>query len=224
MIARRDFIKGASLIAVTAATSGLAIPSADAQQVPNSTGTEQPKLKAPLNAADCHMHIYDPARFRDAAQSARGAEQRGGAAISAAAAADRDDARRRGAAAQLCDRQPGDARRARAARPECTRRCGRDAGDHRCRAQSVPRGRHPRHSLQPCRSIIAGGDARHGRAAVEARCRSRLACAVQCRWRDDRRDGEHPAPAAVRRWCSIISRIRRCRRESSIPRTRSCAS
>lgn len=31
--------------------------------VPNSSGTERPKLKAPANAADCHMHIYDPARF-----------------------------------------------------------------------------------------------------------------------------------------------------------------
>jgi len=28
--------------------------------VPNSAGTERPKLKAPANAADCHMHIYDP--------------------------------------------------------------------------------------------------------------------------------------------------------------------
>src|SRR5215470_1290891 len=47
MIVRRDLLKGASLLAVTAAASGLTIPSADAQQVPNSTGTEQPKLKAP---------------------------------------------------------------------------------------------------------------------------------------------------------------------------------
>ena len=29
------------------------------QAVPNSTGTEPPKLKAPANAADCHIHIYD---------------------------------------------------------------------------------------------------------------------------------------------------------------------
>ena len=32
--------------------------------VPNSTGSERPRLKAPANACDCHMHIYDPARFR----------------------------------------------------------------------------------------------------------------------------------------------------------------
>jgi predicted TIM-barrel fold metal-dependent hydrolase len=31
--------------------------------VPNSTGTDAPKLKAPAGSADCHMHIYDPARF-----------------------------------------------------------------------------------------------------------------------------------------------------------------
>ncbi len=32
-------------------------------QVPNSTGTAAPKLKAPANACDCHMHIYDGERF-----------------------------------------------------------------------------------------------------------------------------------------------------------------
>ena len=30
------------------------------QAVPNSSGTEPPKLKAPENSADCHIHIYDP--------------------------------------------------------------------------------------------------------------------------------------------------------------------
>ena len=30
------------------------------QAVPNSTGTAPPKLAAPANAADCHIHIYDP--------------------------------------------------------------------------------------------------------------------------------------------------------------------
>ena len=28
--------------------------------VPNSAGTGRPRLTAPANAADCHMHIYDP--------------------------------------------------------------------------------------------------------------------------------------------------------------------
>jgi predicted TIM-barrel fold metal-dependent hydrolase len=31
--------------------------------VPNSSGTDAPTLKAPANACDCHMHIYDGARF-----------------------------------------------------------------------------------------------------------------------------------------------------------------
>src|SRR5207248_4760763 len=31
--------------------------------VPNSTGSEPPKLQAPPGTCDCHMHIFDPARF-----------------------------------------------------------------------------------------------------------------------------------------------------------------
>ena len=31
--------------------------------VPNAPGSPPPKLKAPANAADCHIHIYD-ARFK----------------------------------------------------------------------------------------------------------------------------------------------------------------
>ena len=34
-------------------------------QVPNSAGTEPPRLKAPAKSADCHIHIYDP-RFAPA--------------------------------------------------------------------------------------------------------------------------------------------------------------
>jgi D-galactarolactone isomerase len=63
MIARREFIKGASLVALCAGASGVSIPGGYAQQVPNSVGTNPPKLKAPANATDCHMHTYDPARF-----------------------------------------------------------------------------------------------------------------------------------------------------------------
>lgn len=62
MIARRTLLKGASLAAVSAAVSGIAVRESEAQQVPYSSGTEAPKLKAPANACDCHMHIYD-ARF-----------------------------------------------------------------------------------------------------------------------------------------------------------------
>ena len=45
-----------------AAMSGLSARSAYAQTVPWSAGTEPPKTKAPANACDCHMHIYN-ARF-----------------------------------------------------------------------------------------------------------------------------------------------------------------
>ena len=34
--------------------------SSSRQVVPNSSGIESPKLQAPANAADCHIHIYDP--------------------------------------------------------------------------------------------------------------------------------------------------------------------
>lgn len=62
-IGRRHFLKGAGLAAL-AATEMVHAREASAQiQVPNSSGTESPKLKAPANATDCHMHIYDPARF-----------------------------------------------------------------------------------------------------------------------------------------------------------------
>jgi D-galactarolactone isomerase len=56
MTTRRRFIQGA-----LAASVG--IRSAAAQVVSNSSGNEPPKLKAPPLACDCHMHIYDPARF-----------------------------------------------------------------------------------------------------------------------------------------------------------------
>jgi D-galactarolactone isomerase len=62
-IIRRKFLKGAGFVALSAA-GAIETREARAQfAVPNSSGTEAPKLKAPANAADCHMHIYDEARF-----------------------------------------------------------------------------------------------------------------------------------------------------------------
>jgi D-galactarolactone isomerase len=60
MIGRRTLIKRASMVAMAAATAGLSARVSEAQQVPNSSGAEPAKLKAPANACDCHMHIYDP--------------------------------------------------------------------------------------------------------------------------------------------------------------------
>ena len=61
-IARRTFLQGAGIAALTA---GGILPSESLAQiaVPNSSGTERPKLKAPPLACDCHHHIYDTARF-----------------------------------------------------------------------------------------------------------------------------------------------------------------
>jgi predicted TIM-barrel fold metal-dependent hydrolase len=61
-IDRRNFLKATAFAAIT--TNVIAVRDAHAQiVVPNSAGTAPPKLKAPANACDCHMHIYDPARF-----------------------------------------------------------------------------------------------------------------------------------------------------------------
>jgi len=56
---RRGFMKAASVIALATAASSIGVCDAGAQQAPYSTGTEAPKLKAPANACDCHMHIYN---------------------------------------------------------------------------------------------------------------------------------------------------------------------
>ena len=68
MIARRTLLKGATL-AAAAAVTGIPIRPSSAQQVPYSAGTEPPKLKAPPNACDCHMHIYN-SRFPAAPDAA----------------------------------------------------------------------------------------------------------------------------------------------------------
>jgi D-galactarolactone isomerase len=62
MIARRAFIRHASM-AVLATASGLSVRQSRADEVPNSSGTEPAKLKAPAGACDCHHHIYDEVRF-----------------------------------------------------------------------------------------------------------------------------------------------------------------
>jgi D-galactarolactone isomerase len=56
-VERRTFVKGAGLLALAAA--GLGGEVSRAATVPFSSGTEAPKLKAPTNSCDCHMHIYD---------------------------------------------------------------------------------------------------------------------------------------------------------------------
>ena len=60
---RRTFVKNAGVTALAAAAIVQSGKAGAQVAVSNSTGTESPKLKAPANAADCHMHIYNPARF-----------------------------------------------------------------------------------------------------------------------------------------------------------------
>lgn len=58
-IDRRRLMKTAGAMALAAAAGAVRSEQAFAQQVPWSSGTESPKLKASANACDCHMHIYD---------------------------------------------------------------------------------------------------------------------------------------------------------------------
>jgi D-galactarolactone isomerase len=56
---RRAFLKEAGLAGLAAA-GAIPLRGSFAQEtVPYSSGTEAPQLKAPANACDCHMHIYD---------------------------------------------------------------------------------------------------------------------------------------------------------------------
>ena len=57
-IVRRGFLRAMGATVVVA--GGISASRGQSQQaVPWSAGTEPPKLKAPPNACDCHMHIYD---------------------------------------------------------------------------------------------------------------------------------------------------------------------
>jgi predicted TIM-barrel fold metal-dependent hydrolase len=60
---RRGFIKSAGVATLAAVCAGSAGIGEAQEAVPNTSGTERPKLKAPPLATDCHQHIYDPMRF-----------------------------------------------------------------------------------------------------------------------------------------------------------------
>ena len=51
------------MVAIASAGSAISVGVSQAQQVPNSSGTEPPRLKAPAGSCDCHHHIYDAGRF-----------------------------------------------------------------------------------------------------------------------------------------------------------------
>ena len=51
------------MAAIGSAGPAISIGVSQAQQVPNSSGSEPATLKAPAGACDCHHHIYDAVRF-----------------------------------------------------------------------------------------------------------------------------------------------------------------
>jgi predicted TIM-barrel fold metal-dependent hydrolase len=66
---RRTFLKGTGLIACSGALMMQSEKGYAQFAVPNSGGTEAPKLMVPPNACDCHHHIYDSTRFPQPAQA-----------------------------------------------------------------------------------------------------------------------------------------------------------
>ena len=62
---RREFMVSipCMVAGMAALAHGLPVASAQGVAVKWSSGTELPHLKVPPNVADCHHHIYDPARF-----------------------------------------------------------------------------------------------------------------------------------------------------------------
>jgi len=60
LICRRTFLSAAGAAVLTAAEAIDPTQTLGQQPVPNSSGTDPAKLKAPAGAADCHIHIYDP--------------------------------------------------------------------------------------------------------------------------------------------------------------------
>lgn len=62
-IGRRAFLQDSGFVVLTAAAIVPAYPGQMATVVPNSSGSEPAKLKAPALSCDCHHHIYDVSRF-----------------------------------------------------------------------------------------------------------------------------------------------------------------
>ncbi|HEY6362367.1 MAG TPA: amidohydrolase family protein [Vicinamibacterales bacterium] len=62
-LTRRTFFERAGIGALGVAVTGRPDISFAQTPVPNSSGTAPPQLRAAARACDCHMHIYDPARF-----------------------------------------------------------------------------------------------------------------------------------------------------------------
>lgn len=58
-IGRRGFLQGAGIAVFTAVGAVQSEGRRGQVVVPNSSGTNAPRMNVPLNACDCHHHIYD---------------------------------------------------------------------------------------------------------------------------------------------------------------------
>ncbi len=201
MIARRTFIAGAS--ALVASATGLSPGSAE--PAPNSSGSENAKLKAPPGARDCHHHIYDPARFppsRPQVQqvpNARLEDYRLPAAPDRIQLQHRSDARRpirRRSADPMPRRSTCSSRSAsmRAASPIVY------PGITDAELKSLDAWRHPRHPLRAHQRAARRRQHRSprgDRSLVQTGERARLACAVQHHRRPDRGVGGSSEPPGL---------------------------
>ena len=190
---RRTFLAGASA-AVAAGT-----PAQAQHTVPNSDGSEAPKLKAPANACDCHMHIYDGDRFPPARPGPQSRMQSNAAVDQYKLLQARIGTTRTvivTPAAYVTDNRVTTDAIQRLGAGQHARRRGGASDRHRRRASRDGRRRHPRHPLHGVRSGERRGVDRHDRAAGQARRRSRLACADPHARRPDRRECRSAAAPA----------------------------
>ena len=214
-IGRRTFLAGSAAVAASGMTSAQA-----QHNVPNSTGSEAPKLKAPANACDCHMHIYDGERFPPARPGPQSRMQ------SNATVADYRLLQKRNGttrtvivtpAAYVTDnRVTLDGIQQTRRREHAWRRGGASDRD-RCGTEDARRRRHPRHPFHGVRSALRRRLDRHDRALVETHRRSRLAHPDPHACRPDRGECGDCSRACRRRSCSIISAACRNRRRWSTP-------
>ena len=132
-MARRGFLKamGATLIVA----GGFETTRDSADRRPGRREPKPPKLKAPPNACDCHMHIYD-SRF-PVAPTPSSARRRDRRRLSPVSEAHRHDPQRRRHALDLRNRQFLHPRRDGQARRDRARRGGGRHERHRRRAQAA---------------------------------------------------------------------------------------
>ena len=223
-IGRREFLQATGFAALGAAAfePQASLAQGQSQPVPNSSGTAAPKLKAPANACDCHMHIYDGERFAPPRPESRMQadarvsdyrllQKRIGTrrtVVVSPAAYGTDNRVTLDAIAQL-----GNARGVAVVHPVIT--------DAELKAFAAGGIRGIR--FTQARSGVGDDDVRHDRAARQARARFGLARADPHARRSDHRRREPAGVACPARSCSIIWGACRSPPASMTRRSRSCA-